>query len=99
MTDRYDDLALSVLNEVRSGSVLTVSPDKTRALIAAAIREVVKPLESDINRLRALILQAEWSAEHSHGDDSVCPWCRGMKRDGHYATCPAFTSVGSVVLK
>lgn len=57
-------------------------------------------LLAEIDRLRDLIKEAEWSdyAEVLGGDEGVCPWCGAFKCDGdrHVDDCAAFTPEGCV---
>ena len=51
-------------------------------------------LVAEVRRLKALVKDAEWAGEHSHGDGPVCPWCRSFERSGHFTECRAFAMAG-----
>ena len=70
----------------------TVSAERTeREAMLAAVKMQRDEQRAEIERLRGLILKAEWAA----GESAVlCPWCeRSM---AHAKDCPAFQSVETV---
>lgn len=64
----------------------------------------IRDLQQESDRLRALIVKAEWSMGDDNGEDCLCPWCgglapgndsHGIPRDGvHGSDCPAFSAPG-----
>lgn len=55
-------------------------------------RDAIGLLLGEIDRLRALIKEAETAARMA----SACPWCDATIGDPHAADCPAFTPNGDV---
>lgn len=58
-------------------------------------------LRADNARLRALVKGVEWEGCTGRDSAQACPWCGAEKitssgSEPHAATCPAFTSDGSV---
>lgn len=53
-------------------------------------------LLAEVDRLRALVKEAEFKAEGGHWDEAVCPWCDANSFRKHTPQCPAFTENGDV---
>jgi hypothetical protein len=55
---------------------------------------------SETERLRGLILKAEWEGNTSRDPEPACPWCGadkfGTPRETHQPDCPAFSAAGVV---
>jgi hypothetical protein len=62
--------------------------------------ERVLSLFDDRERLRELILKAEWEGNTSRDPEPACPWCEadkfGTPRETHQPDCPAFSAAGVV---
>ena len=58
------------------------------------LAEDVPALVAEVRRLRSVIQEAEWAADHQHADgsiDAVCPWCCEPEYTGcHASDCVAF---------
>jgi hypothetical protein len=74
------------MDEKRLEEIDLLYLEGTKGECMAVLPELIR----EVRRLNTLIKAAEWAGEHSHGDGSVCPWCRELERDGHKATCKAF---------
>lgn len=49
---------------------------------------------SKVERMRATLLQVEWTSGEGSFRYDFCPWCSNMKYQGHVQSCPRQVALG-----